>query len=95
MYALRTGLCCVSHANNRFGWLQFTIPAFHMPMLLSKFDGRGSNCVKFLNKQDLLVLQVEASMVGGWCSVRIKGSLGACIILVLMQWIHVDMDFSD
>ena len=66
-----------------------------MPMLLSKFDGWVSNCVKILNKQDLLVLQVKASRVGGWCSVRIKVSLEACIILVLVQWRHADMDFSD
>ena len=72
-----------------------TRPACHMPMLWRRSDGRESNCVHFLEEQDFLFSQVEASRVGGWCLVSNLGSPGTWILLVLMRWIHVAMDFSD
>ena len=70
MEALRNVLCCVSIANTGLSLLQCKIPVCHIPMLLRRSDGRESNFVQFLEKQDFLVGQVEASRVGGWCSVR-------------------------
>ena len=46
----------------------------------------------FLEEQDFLDGQVEASRVGGWCRVSKGGRHGACIILFLIQWIHDTVD---
>ena len=44
---------------------------------------------------NFFVGQVEDSRVGGWCSLVTGGRTSAWIILFLMFWIYVDMDFSD
>ena len=45
-------------------------------------------------EQEFLSRQVEASRVGGWCSVRKGGRPGEWILLFLIQWSHATMDFS-
>ena len=66
-----------------------------MPMLQRRSNGSESNCVQFLEEHDFLFWQVEASRVGGWCSVNREGRPGSWILLVLMHCIHTDMDFLD
>ena len=51
--------------------------------------------MQFLEEQDLLVGQVEASRVGGLYSVRKGRRPGAWILLILMRWNHAYMAFSD
>ena len=38
--------------------------------------------------------QVEASRVGGWCSVSMGGRTGACTLLFLIRWRHYFMGVS-
>ena len=51
--------------------------------------------MQFLKEQESFVGKVEASRVERWCSVMNGGRPRARILLLLMQWRHTDMAFSD
>ena len=64
------GLCCLSRAKTGLSLLECTAPKFHMQILQRRSDGMESNCVQFLEEQEFLVRQVEASGVVGCFNVR-------------------------
>ena len=87
------GLCCVSRAKTGLSFLECTTPKFHMQILQRRSDGRESNCVQFLEEQELLVGKVEAYRLVGWCQLSKRGRPRSRILSVLMMCIHEDVDF--
>ena len=62
---------------------------------MKNFRWEGINLCEIFVETIVLVGRVEASWVGGWCSIRKGVHPGSWIPLFLILWIHNAMDFSD
>ena len=62
-------------------------------IVMKKFQWEGIQLSEIFGGIMFFVGKVEASSVGGWCSVSKGGRSGALTLLFLMWWSHSDMDF--